>query len=155
MAYREFTDDQGVLWTAWDTYPETSQRVGLGAFQEGWLTFQHAHERRRLIPVPEGWADAPERALCDWVRDAVAATSRPQTRIPAAPAPPSEVAPSPPAETRGRLPRVSDDVRTLIERSRETLENVERAISSERDPMAAGSSGDAAGPKRRKVDAKG
>lgn len=154
MAYREFTDDRGVVWTAWDTYPESSERVGLGAFQTGWLTFQSGEERRRLFPIPADWAEAPEPALRQWARDAVSVTSKP------APAPPHAVRPievTPPSAAGrvGNFPGVSDEVRNLIQRSRETLESLERAISGHDEPMSASSSADAAPLERRRAERRG
>ena len=59
MAYREFTDDGGRAWRAWDTYPQKREFVSPG-FQEGWLSFEAEGEKRRLAPVPPGWEDGTE-----------------------------------------------------------------------------------------------
>ena len=64
MATRAFTDREGGDWKVWETIPQDA-RGCLPAFAKGWLTFESAStgERRRLAPVPEGWADASEDRL--------------------------------------------------------------------------------------------
>jgi len=40
------------------------RRVGVSAeMRGGWLAFQSAAERRRLVPIPRGWADDSETQL--------------------------------------------------------------------------------------------
>ena len=40
------------------------RRVGVSApMRGGWLAFQSATERRRLVPIPHGWADDSETQL--------------------------------------------------------------------------------------------
>ena len=85
MPLREFKDEAGRPWQAWDTYPagNTSGRgSALGRymaqqpenagvqptsvrqrFEAGWLTFQSGKERRRLVPIPTDWEDADEATL--------------------------------------------------------------------------------------------
>jgi len=60
MALREFNDAEGNLWRVWDTRPTSRVR---GERQGGWLTFEHGTLRRRLTPIPEGWADVPDEEL--------------------------------------------------------------------------------------------
>jgi hypothetical protein len=36
----------------------------------GWLTFLSETEKRRLSPIPDGWATATERELTDWLQRA-------------------------------------------------------------------------------------
>ena len=62
MAYREFTDSKGVAWRAWSTVPEG--RIVLSSdYERGWLTFDSGTEVRRLVPIPNGWEEAPEERL--------------------------------------------------------------------------------------------
>ena len=61
MAIREFTDRKGDTWRVWETRPSTSRLRP--QFREGWLTFEHDDVRRRLSPIPDGWADADELEL--------------------------------------------------------------------------------------------
>lgn len=86
MTYREFKDDQGHLWEAWEVRPASIERRQdddrrgqprtfgdrrsselqlrlLGGMKDGWLTFQCGVERRRLAPIPEGWASLPDATL--------------------------------------------------------------------------------------------
>jgi hypothetical protein len=72
MALREFVDRRGVQWKVWDITPESIHPVTrlefvLGEFQEGWLTFESANERKRLPELPVGWMELSEaelEALC-------------------------------------------------------------------------------------------
>ena len=73
MALREFQDSSGIEWKVWDTVPErmhaspTSDRA-LGELRGGWITFSSILGRRRLAPVPDGWANLPSaelERLCD------------------------------------------------------------------------------------------
>ncbi len=85
MTYREFTDEQGQLWEVWEIrpisierrlneerrrYPRLSDRRNSnlelklrGSHRDGWLTFQCEHQRRRLVPIPEGWDSLPDSEL--------------------------------------------------------------------------------------------
>lgn len=61
MALREFDDADGARWWVWDTVPGTAKGLA-DDFRAGWLTFDSGAERRRLAPIPDGWAElAPER----------------------------------------------------------------------------------------------
>lgn len=61
MALREFTDRRGNSWRVWATRPATGNvRPEL---QDGWLTFEQGETRRRLAPIPEGWAECSELEL--------------------------------------------------------------------------------------------
>ena len=64
MATRAFTDRQGDGWKVWETVPQDA-RGCVPAYAKGWLTFEHAStgDRRRLAPIPEGWADTSEERL--------------------------------------------------------------------------------------------
>lgn len=48
------------------------RRVGVSPpMRDGWLAFQSPSERRRLVPIPHGWADDSEtqlEAYCDAAR---------------------------------------------------------------------------------------
>ena len=85
MALRELVGEDGRSWQVWDTRPtptksndgpararylarvKSEQVVDLGLLsqkrQDGWLTFATDDERRRLSPIPDGWATADEPAL--------------------------------------------------------------------------------------------
>ena len=71
MAYREFFDQHGVLWKAWDTYPDLAQRVSVSAgMEKGWVSFDNGTERKRLSPIPASWSGASERELRGWLDSA-------------------------------------------------------------------------------------
>lgn len=84
MALREFADARGNSWRVWETRPASGRLRD--EFLHGWLTFER-HERaagdaairRRLAPVPDGWADLPDddlRRLCQ-----AAQAERPRRRL--------------------------------------------------------------------------
>lgn len=78
MALREFVDKHGTLWNVWDITPESMHPVTvreffLGEYQEGWLAFESASERKRLAAWPENWAslsDGELEALCERAKPA-------------------------------------------------------------------------------------
>jgi hypothetical protein len=104
VALREFRDRHGVNWRVCDVYPDGCERrhhrgdsayagperrvreevrernsVREG-FERGWLVFDSRAERRRLVPIPEGWERlSPARLefLC-----ANAISSGPPRRLP-------------------------------------------------------------------------
>ena len=61
MPLREFTDSRGATWRVWATQP-LSENVRPD-LRGGWLTFEQGTLRRRLAPIPEGWAELPEEGL--------------------------------------------------------------------------------------------
>ena len=86
MASREFTDDRGEVWQVWHVDPESLERritedphltptgerrsrpesrlkVSNPLMANGWLAFESRMERRRLAPVPDGWAEMDQDAL--------------------------------------------------------------------------------------------
>jgi hypothetical protein len=87
MAHRTFVDSRGVQWQVWDVIPDrTGRRRGerrmtsepveyerrtvkerrllvSPGLEAGWLAFDSPIERRRLYPVPEGWAAVSEKEL--------------------------------------------------------------------------------------------
>jgi hypothetical protein len=78
MALREFIDKHGIVWNVWDITPESMHPVTvreffLGEYQEGWLAFESANERRRLSSWPEDWASLSDEelaALCERAKPA-------------------------------------------------------------------------------------
>ena len=65
MAFREFTDSNGVVWRAWDVtpadlHPVTRGEDFMGDLQDGWLAFESNTEKRRLgAPYPSDWTELP------------------------------------------------------------------------------------------------
>ena len=66
---REFHDDAGKVWTAWTTFPRSDANVR-PQYRSGWLSFQWADQRRRLVPIPESWEAADEDQLRAYLRQA-------------------------------------------------------------------------------------
>ena len=68
LAYREFADDEGVLWRVWDTHPLAADtlRSVLPTYAAGWLTFESNGARKRLAPIPPEWESASEDLLTHW-----------------------------------------------------------------------------------------
>ena len=100
MPLRMFRDDGGREWRVWDVRPLRPERRGTdrrcvecdvpverrrggdrrilnetrvkltNGLALGWLAFDSDAEKRRLAPIPDGWADLPDGVLCDLCRDA-------------------------------------------------------------------------------------
>ena len=76
MAYREFTDADGVRWEVWDVLPHhiaptLSSRLQLPAeLLSGWLAFYSANEARRLAPIPATWPTLSDADLATTVKRA-------------------------------------------------------------------------------------
>lgn len=72
MALREFADENGVRWKAWDVtsdqiHPKTRAEDYMRDLAEGWLVFERidGEEKRRLCPYPDGWHAFDEGRLCE------------------------------------------------------------------------------------------
>lgn len=87
MPHRQFVDFTGSTWDVWEVRPQAAEDAirkvraerAQGASEwsgaspvnralaEGWLCFENGPEKRRLAPIPEGWAqesDATLETLC-------------------------------------------------------------------------------------------
>lgn len=65
-AHRVFTDPNGTSWDVFAVLPPAEGKALArlpGPFQQGWLCFDAATEKRRLSPIPDGWANATEDEL--------------------------------------------------------------------------------------------
>ena len=96
MGYREFVDEDGRDWKAWDVMPtprfgEMSRRMNASqedadqptlaahvtpGWEGGWLAFQSEGVSRRLRPIPAGWESADDEVLRQYLRRAVSAVQR-------------------------------------------------------------------------------
>jgi hypothetical protein len=71
MAVREFSDDFGRAWRAWDIKPEAihpqtkAEDYLADCYTVGWIVFERTtgEEKRRLCPYPVRWADSSEAEL--------------------------------------------------------------------------------------------
>ena len=74
MSYRTFRSPEGAEWTAWcvtpdgvDSWNDKAAHFLPSGMSAGWLCFESGEDKRRLTPVPVGWAensDAELWALC-------------------------------------------------------------------------------------------
>ena len=94
MAYREFTDAQGVHWHVWAVRPGSADRREMPdrrmdareneerrvrrearvrlepGLANGWLVFESEREKRRLHPIPERWDERSDVELEAMLTDA-------------------------------------------------------------------------------------
>lgn len=78
-AHRVFTDARGTSWDVFAVLPpaEGKSLARLpGPFQQGWLCFDAAKEKRRLSPIPDGWETATEDELLHLRDQAIPVPSR-------------------------------------------------------------------------------
>ena len=97
MAHRELRDRDGVTWQVWEVVPRSAERrdgaerraenrvkrerrvrqelrIRMASdLANGWLVFESAHEKRRLKPIPDGWADRDDDMLAALLAEAVPA----------------------------------------------------------------------------------
>jgi hypothetical protein len=59
---REFTDETGVLWRVWTTFPSNPKSVAT-ELRDGWLCFDSGEERRRIGPIPRDWEQMTDERL--------------------------------------------------------------------------------------------
>lgn len=71
MAYREFSDESGLVWVAWDTRPQNPNVVARG-YEDGWLSFQYAERKYWLTPIPVGWSTLGDGRLRGLLAEAMA-----------------------------------------------------------------------------------
>ena len=95
MALREYTDAAGVAWQVWHVvptsrtvapvlahdrrqhaeadYPEDRRRRGFTltpGMEGGWLCFESAAQKRRLMPVPGDWESCADEVLARYLASA-------------------------------------------------------------------------------------
>lgn len=75
MALRIFQDGEGMIWRVWDVVPHYSrgsaERLLSSEMGHGWLCFESRDGRKkRLVPIPDGWAEVDDAALDDLRRRA-------------------------------------------------------------------------------------
>ena len=101
MALREYTDAAGVSWQVWHVvpttramsrvlpterrrqpdadFPEERRRRGLvltPGMEGGWLCFECAAEKRRLVPVPLDWERCGDEVLGRYLARAIPVSRR-------------------------------------------------------------------------------
>ena len=81
MALKEFTDEDGVEWKAWDVTPEEMHPVTAAEdyldMLSGWLVFESARGgRRRLAPYPSDWDRLSDEGFRKLLKRATPVVSR-------------------------------------------------------------------------------
>src|SRR4051794_3435418 len=89
MSHREVTDADGVRWELWEVQPTLIEKREEAAdppattgerrhvrsnrmrvspeMREGWLAIRSENERRRIAPIPDGWAELSDEELLAFV----------------------------------------------------------------------------------------
>ncbi|HEY2378436.1 MAG TPA: hypothetical protein VGH98_20825 [Gemmatimonadaceae bacterium] len=124
MAVREFTDSSGREWRAWDVAPdELSPRTKdedylAQLYHTGWIVFEtHAgDDKRRLYPIPKGWAELPDAELAVLLEKA---EKVPQRKLR--------------TEKDARGPAAVEEIRRAADFSEEAVDDPERARKRARD----------------------
>jgi len=72
MAYRIIRDAEGLEWQVWETRPTGTRLAVSPGFGDGWLAFERVVEpdgpgpaKRRLAPIPDGWAELSDQDLLE------------------------------------------------------------------------------------------
>jgi hypothetical protein len=70
MAIRDVTVD-GKVWTVWEVRPQGYSGTPVrDELLEGWLAMHFESHKRRITPIPAGWAQWSDEQLADAVRGA-------------------------------------------------------------------------------------
>ena len=64
---RTITDDEGRSWRVWHVKPQSEvlKSSASPAMHGGWLCFESAGEKRRLVSPPDDWERLPQHALVE------------------------------------------------------------------------------------------
>ena len=81
MGLREFRDSKGVQWKVWNVTPDsldkrTTAEDYMRDWQDGWLCFECADERRRLASYPPSWEEMGNGELEELLRRSQAVKRR-------------------------------------------------------------------------------
>jgi hypothetical protein len=77
--HRVFVDPKGMSWDVFAVLPNVGGKALArlpGPFQQGWLCFDAATEKRRLSPIPHGWETATDEELLRLRDQAIAVPPR-------------------------------------------------------------------------------
>lgn len=79
---RQIRDAAGVEWTVYEVNPTASPWRAVGSlpegYQNGWLCFECATEKRRLTPLPREWRELPIEQLSSLLLSAIQVRRTPQ-----------------------------------------------------------------------------
>lgn len=72
---RQIRDDAGVEWMVYEVNPSQGQWRSIDSlpdgYRDGWLCFESATEKRRLLPLPTGWEEFAHEQLSGLLVSAV------------------------------------------------------------------------------------
>ena len=111
MAVREFRDDQGRQWRAWEVTPESvhpqtrAEDYLADCYRAGWVVFEtfDGSEKRRLCPPPYAWHERSDEDLAALVERSE--ILRPRGRRSPVDGLPADLPPSIPPEVVAEVPR--------------------------------------------------
>ena len=63
-------------WRVWQTFPARGASH-TASLRDGWLTFECAGCKKRLVPIPDGWEQVPETQLEQFLNSAEELRGRP------------------------------------------------------------------------------
>ena len=68
MALRDFTDPDGTHWQVYDVRPDGAGRMVTPGLEDGWLVFESATHKCRIVPPPPDWETCPDEELLRLMR---------------------------------------------------------------------------------------
>lgn len=78
MALREFTDPKGTKWQVYNVIPSSTARMLTADIKDGWIVFESATQKIRLVSPPPDWETCSEDQLLAYLGRGV---SVPKTTI--------------------------------------------------------------------------
>ena len=63
MALQEFTDPEGTAWQVYEVVPQSRHRLIPQGHEAGWLVFESAAHKCRVVPIPSNWQTSSEAEL--------------------------------------------------------------------------------------------
>lgn len=55
MALQEFTDPEGTAWQVYEVVPQARPKLIPRGQEAGWLVFESAMHKCRIVPIPANW----------------------------------------------------------------------------------------------------
>lgn len=69
-ALREVRDPRDRLWSIFEVHPRLTPTQSAEAAGQSWLCLRTDVERRRILPIPDGWNELTDSALLHLVDEA-------------------------------------------------------------------------------------
>ncbi len=108
MSHRQFRDSRSVDWDVWEVMPTIAEKPILdrrsslradalvsrteewllpsAGMSNGWLLFESSAEKRRLVPIPDGWSHISDAELDRLCQRAIPAPRTPAKSVEPPPA---------------------------------------------------------------------